>query len=88
MLTLLPVVRRGVRGRREGRPGAGRPGGRTLVGSLAMPSMFLFPLGVVYLAFGLVRHAALRLSDHDDAIPLGVQYWLSLVKQELGSVGG
>lgn len=37
-----------------------------------MPSMFLFPLGVVYLAFGLVRHAALRLSDHDDAIPLAV----------------
>jgi hippurate hydrolase len=25
---------------------------------------------------------------NDDAIPLGVQYWLSLVKQELGSVGG
>ena len=24
---------------------------------------------------------------NDDAIPLGVQYWLSLVRQELGSVG-
>ena len=23
-----------------------------------------------------------------DAIPLGVSYWLSLVRQELGSVGG
>jgi len=25
---------------------------------------------------------------NDDAIPLGVSYWLSLVRQELGSVGG
>ncbi len=43
-----------------------------LVGSLWMPSMFLFPLGVVYLAFGLVRHAALSLSDHGEAVPLSV----------------
>ncbi len=42
-----------------------------LVCSLAFPSYFLFPLGVVYLTFGLVRHAVLGFLDRADA-PLAV----------------
>jgi CDP-diacylglycerol---serine O-phosphatidyltransferase len=42
-----------------------------LVCSLAFPSYFLFPLGVVYLTFGLLRHAVLGFLDRADA-PLAV----------------
>lgn len=42
-----------------------------LVCSLAFPSYFLFPLGLVYLTFGLLRHAVLGFLDRHDA-PLAV----------------
>lgn len=42
-----------------------------LVCSLAFPSYFLFPLGLAYLTFGLVRHAVLGVLDRHDA-PLAV----------------
>lgn len=34
-----------------------------LVGAIVAPSSFLFPFFVTYLLFGLLRHAALRLTD-------------------------
>lgn len=37
-----------------------------LAGALIIPSIFLFPLGLSYLAFGLVRHAYLRLAERPD----------------------
>ena len=37
-----------------------------LVGALAFPSYFLFPLGVTYLAFGLVRQAVLGVLERND----------------------
>lgn len=42
-----------------------------LVCALAFPSYFLFPLGVTYLTFGLLRHALLGFLDRADA-PLTV----------------
>jgi CDP-diacylglycerol--serine O-phosphatidyltransferase len=37
-----------------------------LVCSLAFPSHFLFPLGVTYLSFGLIRHAVLGFVERHD----------------------
>lgn len=37
-----------------------------LVCSLAFPSYFLFPLGITYLAFGLIRHAVLGFAERHD----------------------
>jgi CDP-diacylglycerol--serine O-phosphatidyltransferase len=37
-----------------------------LVCALAIPSYFLFPLGIAYLAFGLIRHAVLGFVERTD----------------------
>jgi CDP-diacylglycerol---serine O-phosphatidyltransferase len=37
-----------------------------LVGALAVPSYFLFPLGIIYLTFGLARHALLGFIERND----------------------
>jgi CDP-diacylglycerol--serine O-phosphatidyltransferase len=38
-----------------------------LVGSLAFPRQFLFPLGITYLAFGLARHAVLGFAERHES---------------------
>jgi phosphatidylserine synthase len=37
-----------------------------LVGSLTVPSYFLFPVGIAYVAFGALRAAVLNLADRGD----------------------
>ena len=37
-----------------------------LAGALAVPSYFLFPLGITYLTFGLLRHAVLGFVERND----------------------
>ncbi len=43
-----------------------------LVCSLWIPSLFLFPLGIAYLAFGLARHALVTLADRHEPGGLAV----------------
>lgn len=43
-----------------------------LVGALWQPSHFLFPLGITYLAFGVGRHALLRLAERPEPASLAI----------------
>lgn len=51
-----------------------------LAGALAVPSYFLFPLGVTYLTFGLLRHAVLGFVERNDGT-------LEVVEHEEGDEG-
>lgn len=46
-----------------------------LAGSLLVPQYFLFPLGITYLLYGLIRHVVLLITarddeDHDEQSPI------------------
>lgn len=51
-----------------------------LAGALAVPSHFLFPLGITYLTFGLLRHAVLGFVERNDGS-------LEVVEHEEGDEG-
>jgi hypothetical protein len=43
-----------------------------LIGAIVAPATVLFPVGVAYLAFGIVRHFILILVARDESAPGGV----------------